>query len=236
MRTGSRRRSSQEIANMPGDIGMPPHGDSTSASGQDPSCTASLTALAAASGSATVDSSTELVMNQPTESCQLVSKRLCTGKTARSGASASSRVTEVIAATASASVDTPSLRACTANAAPASTSNTSRTSTRSGPSSGSPNGSGNRGITPPLSAMMRAQVSRTWSGAAGRSSSAWVCSTNAGACGSDTVRPIRASVSSASRSRAITSIDHMSTWLWSAAITTVNPAAVSNRHNRCEGR
>ena len=196
---------------MPGAVGIPPQGASTSASGQEPSCTASLTAAAATLGSATADSRTELVMNQPTESCHLSSNRLCTGKTARSGAFANSRVTPVMATTASASVETPSLRACAANAAPSSTSNTSRTSTRSGCGPGSPNGSGNRGITPPLSLMICAHRARTRSGAAGRSSSAWVWTTNAGGCGRDDVRPLLASASSDNRSRAITSIDHMST-------------------------
>ena len=58
---------------MPGASGIPPHGSSTSSSGQEPRRTASLTASAQAVGSGSGDSRTELVMNQPTESCQVAS-------------------------------------------------------------------------------------------------------------------------------------------------------------------
>ena len=49
-RTGSRRKSNQEMANMPGSSGMPPHGSRISSSGQEPSLTASFTAAAQALG------------------------------------------------------------------------------------------------------------------------------------------------------------------------------------------
>ena len=70
-RTGSRRKSSHEMANIPGESGMPPHGSMISSNGHDPSFTASFTAPAHARGSGSADSRTELVMNQPTESCHI---------------------------------------------------------------------------------------------------------------------------------------------------------------------
>ena len=234
-RTGRRLRSSHEMANMPGASGMPPHGSRMSSSGHDPSCTASLTAAAHAPGAGSPDSSTEFVMNQPTESCHAVSYRLCTGKTARSAVPASSRVTSVIAETARASVETASDLACAVNAALSSTSSTSRTSTRSGCGTCSPSGNGKSGIVPPLASRISRHRRWTSCGAFGRSRSAAECSANAGTSTRLDSRPPFASARAVSRSRTITSIDHMSTCEWSAAMTTVSPAAVSSTLSRWDG-
>ena len=176
MRTGSLRRSSQEIANIPGASGMPPHGASTSARGWEPRSMASRTAAALARGAGSVISRTEFVMNQPTASFQRSSYRLWTGKTARSGPPPTSRVISAIAESAKVRVETPSARASAENAAEEWTSKTSRTTTRSRCAVDSPRGSGKRGMKPPPASRISRHRELTRSGGGPGSDRARVCS------------------------------------------------------------